>query len=353
MKPAAPLKGASTHVSGTHRGTGGRPRLGLAILLLPRKINHARNLISDHIDDRQVALKGILLAGGTGSRLFPLTKAVNKHLLPVYDKPLVMYPLTTLMLSGAREVAVVVTSDDRQAFHSLFGDGSKFGVEIRFVIQNEAKGIADALIKCETFLSGEPAVLVLGDNIFHGPLLGESLAGRTSEQIATVFSYEVSDPRAYACIELNNDGAPVSITEKPTMPRSSLAVPGLYFLPVDACETAKRLRPSDRGELEITDLNREYLTQGRLEVVPLPRGTAWIDAGTPDSLLEAGNYIRLLQHRQGLPIACPEEIALRNGWLSASSIWGDIKASPATHYSELLRSVLARHTGSTGAGISE
>jgi glucose-1-phosphate thymidylyltransferase len=289
-------------------------------------------------------MKSVILAGGSGSRLFPLTRGVNKHLLPIFDKPLIFYPLATAMLAGARDVTIVVRPADLQAFQGVLGDGSTFGIEIEYVIQNEPRGIADALIRSEGRLQGQELLLILGDNIFHGPLLGESLRGRVSSTHATIFSYEVSDPKDYACIEVDTLGRPVTLVEKPETPRSNLAVPGIYFLPPDSFDIARSLKPSSRGELEITDLNNVFLAQDRLHVVPLPRGTAWMDTGTPEALNEASNYVRLLQQRQGLPIACPEEIALRSGWIDEADLDARIAEHPNTSYSMMLSSVVARRT---------
>lgn len=284
-------------------------------------------------------MRGVVLAGGTGSRLWPLTIGVNKHLLPVFDKPLIYYPISTLMLAGIRDLLVVVRPEDLDAFTKTLGDGDQWGVNIRYEIQESPRGIADALLVGESFLAGQPFALILGDNIFHGPSLGESLRGRLDAEIGTVFAYEVADVSSYACIEIDSSGNIASIVEKPTVPRSSMAVPGLYFLPSDAINIAKGLSPGIRGELEITDLNSALLAQGRLRVVPLPRGTAWLDAGTQDDLLDASNYVRVLQERQGGLIASPEEVALRNGWIDMKqvheSLGGNVKGS--TYASTLLR----------------
>jgi glucose-1-phosphate thymidylyltransferase len=287
-------------------------------------------------------MKAIVLAGGTGSRMFPLTGAVNKHLLPVYDKPLIFHPISTAMLAGARDIALVVRSEHLGAFQALLGDGAAFGICLTYVVQDEPLGIADAMLRCEEACESQETLLILGDNILHGPLLGESLRDRVSKVNATIFSYQVSDPREYACVEIDAFGQPTSLIEKPLKARSGLAVPGIYFLPPDAFQIARSLRPSSRGELEITDLNNVYLHEGRLVVVPLPRGTAWIDAGSPDALNDASNYVRLLQQRQGLPIACPEEIALTNGWLGREELLRRIATFPGTAYSQMLDEVLSK-----------
>ena len=260
-------------------------------------------------------MRGIVLAGGTGSRLAPLTTVVNKHLLPVYDKPMIHYPIATLMLAGVRELLLVVRPRDRKQFEELVGNGSQWGIQIEFAEQENAAGIAEALIIGRKFVGAQPFALILGDNLFHGAHLGESLRDRFSNERATIFSYEVADPTAYACVSIDQRGRPESLVEKPLSPDSNLAVPGLYFFPPDAPEIASRIKPSDRGELEITDVNREFLAQGRLDVIPLPRGTSWMDTGTVDALLDAGNYVRILEQRQGLPIGAPTEIALRSHWI--------------------------------------
>jgi len=244
-----------------------------------------------------------------------LTEVVNKHLLPVYDKPMIFYPLATLMLAGVREVLVVTKAQDIDSFQGLLHDGSRWGIQITYAIQEQPRGIADAIRLGESFIGGDPFALILGDNLLHGAHLGESLRDRFSRDVATIFCYEVADPSEYACVSLSSSGAPVTLVEKPSRPASNLAVPGLYFLPPDAVQIAQGLIPSARGEFEITDVNRVYLAANRLNVVPLPRGTSWMDTGNPDSLLDAGNYVRILQERQGLPIASLEEIAARFGWI--------------------------------------
>lgn len=265
-------------------------------------------------------MRGILLAGGSGSRLKPLTDAVNKQLLPVFDKPMFFYPLATLMLAGVKEVLIITRPEDQGAFRALVGNGAKWGMRIGFATQSKPRGIADAIRIGGSFVADEPFALVLGDNLLHGAHLGESLRNRFSHEYATIFTYEVANPSAYACLTVDEAGRPTGLIEKPSQPQSQLAVPGLYFLPPDAVEVARTLAPSARGELEITDVNRFYLTQERLRVVPLPRGTSWMDTGTPESLLDAGVYVRILQERQGLPIASMEEIARRNGWIDGNAL---------------------------------
>jgi len=265
--------------------------------------------------------KGILLAGGSGTRLYPLTVAVSKQLMPVYDKPMVYYPLSTLMLAGIREVLVITTPHDAAAFARALGDGSQWGMTLRYAVQPEPDGIAQALLIGADFLAGAPSALILGDNIFFGHGLAESL-GAASAQTggATVFGYWVRDPERYGVVEFDDAGRARSIEEKPARPRSNYAVTGLYFYDETAPARAAGLRPSARGELEITDLNNTYLADGSLRVERLGRGHAWLDTGTHDSLLDAANFVQVMQARQGLQIACPEEIAYRQGWIDAEAV---------------------------------
>ncbi len=262
------------------------------------------------------AMRGILLAGGTGSRLHPITLGVSKQLTPVYDKPMVYYPLSTLMLAGIRDVLVITTEQDHDAFTRLLGDGSRFGISLTYATQPSPDGLAQAFTIGADFLDGGPAALVLGDNLFYGPGFGRQLNRFADLDGAAVFGYWVADPSAYGVVELGEDGRAVSLEEKPAHPRSHLAIPGLYFYDADVVPMARELRPSARGELEITDLNRRYLEQGRLHVTVLERGTAWLDTGTFDSLADATAFIRTVEARQGLKIGAPEEVAWRKGWLS-------------------------------------
>ena len=286
-------------------------------------------------------MRGIILAGGTGSRLHPLTLATSKQLMPVYDKPMVYYPLSTLIFAGIREVLVITTPHESEAFRHLLGDGSRFGISISFTVQPEPKGLAQAFTLGADFIGGQPSCLVLGDNIFSGPGLGYRLREKAeSVDGALIFGYQVADPRAYGVVEVAEDGRALSIEEKPEQPRSHWAVPGLYFYDEEVVEIARGLAPSARGEYEITDVNRHYLERGRLWVEKLPRGTAWLDTGTFDSLNDASNYVRTIQARQGLQIGSPEEAAWRMGFLSDEELADTAERYAKSGYGEHLSRLL-------------
>ncbi|ULU25215.1 glucose-1-phosphate thymidylyltransferase RfbA [Dyella terrae] len=281
--------------------------------------------------------KGIILAGGSGTRLYPITQAVSKQLLPVYDKPMVFYPLATLMLAGIRNVLMINTPHEQTLFQRLLGDGSQWGINIQYAVQPSPDGLAQAFVIGRDFVGGESSCLVLGDNIFYGVGLTERLKRAASRQHgASVFGYWVSDPERYGVAEFDAAGKVVGLEEKPAQPRSNYAVTGLYFYDGRACDFAADLKPSARGELEITDLNRCYLDDGSLHLEQLGRGYAWLDTGTHESLMEAGNFIQTIEHRQGLKVCCPEEIAYLNGWIDAEQVMRLAQPLSKTGYGKYL-----------------
>jgi glucose-1-phosphate thymidylyltransferase len=287
-------------------------------------------------------MRGIILAGGSGTRLYPITMGVSKQLLPVYDKPMIYYPLSTLMMAGIRDIQVISTAEDAPAFRRVLGDGTDFGTNISYAVQDRPEGLAQAFVIGADHIGGESVALALGDNIFHGPGLGTNLQRFQSVSGGAIFAYWVANPSAYGVVEFSEDGIALSIEEKPVTPKSKFAVPGLYFYDNDVIEIARGLRPSARGEYEITDINRTYLNQGRLRVEVLPRGTAWLDTGTFDTLLDACDYVRTLEMRQGLKVSVPEEVAWRMGFIDDDQLVRRANALLKSGYGSYLLELLER-----------
>lgn len=283
---------------------------------------------------------GIVLAGGTGSRLWPITRGVSKQLLHVYDKPMVHYPIATLMAAGIRKILIITSPEDEDAFKRLLGDGKDLGIAFHYKVQENPRGLADAFILGEDFLSGNKCALILGDNIFHGSGLGRQLMDYTDLSGAHIFAYRVADPTQYGVVEFDEDGNVLSIEEKPENPRSSFAVPGLYFYDESVVEIAKTVKPSARGEIEITSINNEYLRNGNLRVSVLPRGTAWLDTGTVQALHDASSYIKILEDRQGTKVSCLEEVAWRQGWISDEKLEELSNAYKSSPFGSFLKSLL-------------
>ena len=287
-------------------------------------------------------MKGIILAGGSGTRLYPLTIAVSKQLMPVFDKPMIYYPLSTLMLAGINEILIITTPEDQAAFKKLLGDGSQIGCRFEYVVQPKPEGLAQAFILGADFIGNDPAALVLGDNIFYGSGMGTLLKQNANPDGAVVFAYQVHDPERYGVVEFDKKNNVLSIEEKPTQPKSNFAVPGLYFYDNEIVRIAKSIKPSHRGELEITDVNKVYLEKGKLKVGVLDRGTAWLDTGTFDSLIEAGEFIEVIEKRQGLKIGCIEEIAYRNGWINDEQMENLAQLYMKSGYGKYLKGLIGK-----------
>jgi glucose-1-phosphate thymidylyltransferase len=287
-------------------------------------------------------MRGIILAGGSGTRLYPITRGVSKQLLPVYDKPMIYYPLSTLMMAGIRDILVIATPQDTPAFERLLGDGARFGINLTYAVQASPDGLAQAFVIGADHIGSGPVALILGDNIFHGPGVGTNLSRLRNVDGAKIFAYWVANPTSYGVVEFDSAGMALTLEEKPANPKSNYAIPGLYFYDNDVIAIASALKPSPRGELEITDVNRAYLDEGRLSVEVLPRGTAWLDTGTIDSLLEAGNFVRTIEARQGLKIACPEEIAWRVGFIDDAALAERAQTVLKSGYGQYLLDLLER-----------
>ena len=288
-----------------------------------------------------MARKGIILAGGSGTRLYPLTIAVSKQLMPVYDKPMIYYPLSVLMLSGIREILVISTPQDLPLFRRLLGDGAQFGIQLSYAEQAKPDGLAQAFVIGADFIGDSPSALILGDNLFYGNDLTAALElASKREEGATIFGYHVSDPSAYGVVEFSKDGRVLSLEEKPARPKSNFAIPGIYYYDKNVVALARSLKPSTRGEYEITDLNRLYLEKGKLHVELLGRGTAWLDTGTHDSLIDAAQFVSVIESRQGLKIACLEEIAWRHGWIDRSCLENQIRSLGKSSYATYLKALI-------------
>ncbi|GAA4686761.1 glucose-1-phosphate thymidylyltransferase RfbA [Frondihabitans cladoniiphilus] len=285
-------------------------------------------------------MRGIILAGGSGTRLYPITKGISKQLMPIYDKPMVYYPLSTLMSAGIREILIITTPEDASSFERLLGDGSELGLEISYAVQASPDGLAQAFLIGEEFIGDEKVALVLGDNIFHGTGLGTNLRANTDPDGGVIFAYHVSNPRSYGVVEFDADFVALSIEEKPEHPKSNYVVPGLYFYDNDVVAIAKSIEPSPRGELEITTINERYLAEGRLQVQVLERGTAWLDTGTHESMMQASEYVRVIEQRQGFKIGCVEEIAWRHGWIDDAALRALAAPLVKSGYGEYLRGLL-------------